>query len=79
MQDLTRRNAALREDYGRLKLEVAELSAPGRIAARARRLGYRLPGPGEVSTLKVRGTSQTMRATNVGTPALSLRSQLEQP
>jgi len=78
MQDLTRHNIELQQEYGRLKLEVAELSAPGRIAARARRLGFRLPQPGDVSTLRVKGTGRANTgAGQLNGPALSLRSLLE--
>jgi hypothetical protein len=55
MRDLTRRNTELQHEYGRLKLQVAELSSPGRIAAQARRLGFHLPDPDEVRTLRVKG------------------------
>lgn len=54
MQELTRRNAELAEASGRLQLEIAKLSAPHRIAKEARRLGYRLPDPGQLQTLAVR-------------------------
>jgi len=78
MQDLTRHNLELQQEYGRLKLEVAELSSPGRIAARARRLGFRLPQPGDVSTLRVKGTGRANTgAGQLNGPALSLRSLLE--
>ncbi|MFN2591174.1 MAG: hypothetical protein ABR518_10465 [Actinomycetota bacterium] len=53
MDDLTRRQASLREEQGRLRLEVAQLSSPKRIAAEARRLGLELPAPGAVKTLRV--------------------------
>jgi cell division protein FtsL len=43
IQELTDRTQALRQSYGDLRLEVARLSAPGRIANEAHRLGMRLP------------------------------------
>lgn len=55
LQELTRRNAELAQASGRMQLEVAQLSAPNRIAREARRLGYRLPDPGQLHTLAVRG------------------------
>ena len=55
MQKLARENAQLQQSYGELKLEVAELSSPGRIAREARRLGLRLPPSSEVHTLDVPG------------------------
>jgi cell division protein FtsL len=55
MQDLARRGAELRQDQGELRLKVAELSSPGRIAKEARRLGLHLPE--DVQTLRVRGAT----------------------
>jgi cell division protein FtsL len=55
LQELTRRNAELSQASGRMQLEIAQLSAPNRIAKEARRLGYRLPDPGQMHTLAVRG------------------------
>jgi cell division protein FtsL len=54
MEDLGRRGAVLRQEQGELRLEVAQLSAPRRIANEARRLGLRLPDPAEVKTLEVK-------------------------
>lgn len=53
MGKLERQGADLRQSYGQLKLEVAMLSAPGRIAHEAKRLGLRLPDPSQVRTLSV--------------------------
>lgn len=79
MQELARHNLELRQDYGRLKLQVAELSSPGRIAAEARRLGFHLPQPGDVRSLLVKGSvPANAGAGTVGRPALSLKSVLEQ-
>jgi cell division protein FtsL len=58
MEDLTRRDAALRQEYGDLRLEIARLSSPGRIAEEARRLGLRLPDPAAVTTLEIPGGSR---------------------
>jgi cell division protein FtsL len=78
MQDLTRRNVELQQKYGRLKLRVAELSSPGRIAAQARRLGFHLPDPDDVRTLRVKGSVRTgIGDATVNGPVLSLRSLLE--
>lgn len=55
MQELSRRTSELAQASGRLQLEIAELSAPRRIAKEARRLGYRLPEPGQLQTVPVRG------------------------
>jgi len=54
MQELTRRNNELSQASGRLQLQIAELSAPDRISKEARRLGYRLPDPGQLHTLALR-------------------------
>jgi cell division protein FtsL len=53
MEELQKKNTALEGSYGELRLRVAELSSPERIAKEARRLGLRLPG--EVQTLYVAG------------------------
>jgi cell division protein FtsL len=53
MRRLESRSVQLRQDYGHLKLEVARLSAPGRIVREAKHLGLRLPD--RVRTLSVSG------------------------
>jgi cell division protein FtsL len=53
MEDLGRRATELRRENGQLRLEVARLSSPRRVAAEARRLGLQLPDPAEVRTLEV--------------------------
>ena len=55
MQQISRQNAQLQQSYGELKLQVARLSAPGRIAQEARRLGLLLPNGGSVHLLEVAG------------------------
>lgn len=78
MQELTRHNLQLQQDFGRLKLQVAELSSPGRIASQARRLGFHLPQPDEVRSLPVKGTVPLDRgAGTAGRLALSLKNVLE--
>jgi cell division protein FtsL len=78
MQELARHNLRLQQDYGRLKLRVAELSSPHRIAAEARRLGFHLPPPDAVRSLAVKGgVSVNAGARTAGRPALSLKSLLE--
>ena len=51
MRALTKRTADLQANYTRLKLTVAELSSPERIASEGQRLGLRLPD--DVRTLPV--------------------------
>ncbi|MGH2573794.1 MAG: hypothetical protein ACRDGU_10020 [Actinomycetota bacterium] len=53
LRELSRRGAVLQESVGRLNLEVARLSSPGRIAKMARRSGLQLPD--EVHPLPVDG------------------------
>jgi cell division protein FtsL len=78
MQELARHNLQLQQDYGRLKLQVAELSSPGRIATEARRMGFHVPQPGDVRSLPVKGSvSVNAGADTRSGPALSLKSVLE--
>ena len=51
MQELSRRNAELQDANGRLQLQIAEMSAPGRIEREARKLGFRVPDLNEVHTI----------------------------
>jgi cell division protein FtsL len=77
MQQLTRHNLELEQEYGRLKLEVAELSAPGRVAGQARRLGFRLPEG--VQALRVKGPVRVGAGAGTGDrPVFSLKGSLEQ-
>lgn len=43
MRELSRQTVTLQQGYRELRLEVAELSSPRRIAREAGRLGFRLP------------------------------------
>jgi cell division protein FtsL len=54
MQDLTQRGVELRQSQGELRLEIAELTSPRRIAERAKALGLHVPDG--VRTLRVRST-----------------------
>jgi cell division protein FtsL len=53
MDRLTQQDAVLQESHGRLELQVAQLSAPERIAEEARRLGLIVPP--DVQTITVGG------------------------
>lgn len=53
MQRLGERNDLLEQQYGQMKLEIAQLSAPGRINREARRLGLVLPAADQVQPLAV--------------------------
>lgn len=75
MEELQRRNAQLEQQYGRLRLQVAELSAPDRIAAEARKLGLRLPD--QVQTLYVKGVPQST-GSRPEPPSFALKGTLEE-
>jgi cell division protein FtsL len=51
MRELSQQSVTLQQGYRELRLEVAELSSPRRIAREARRLGFQLPE--KVHTLSV--------------------------
>jgi cell division protein FtsL len=55
MRELSRQAVALDEGYRELRLEVAELSSPRRIAREAGRLGFQLPE--KVHTISVEADS----------------------
>ncbi len=69
MRELTRRTAELHAAHSRLKLTVAELSSPERIASEGRRLGLRIPD--QVRTLSV----DLPRSIASRTPAASVPAQ----
>jgi len=79
MRQLDTRGIHLRQDYGHLKLEVARLSAPGRIVQEAKRLGLRLPD--QVRTLPVDGPSPAGVTPSGGSnPSFALKGVLgEEP
>jgi cell division protein FtsL len=56
MEELGRRGVTLRQEHDELRLEIARLSSPRRIAKEASEQGLRLPDPSEVKTLPVRGS-----------------------
>ncbi len=78
MRELSRRATQLQSDYGSLKLAVAELSSPDRIAREARKLGLEIPS--QVRTLSVelpRGYEHSKRS--FPTPSLSSSDVLQEP
>jgi cell division protein FtsL len=79
MRQLERRGVQLRQEYGRLELEVARLSAPGRIASEAKRQGLRLPD--RVRTLPVDGpTAAATAPAGASNPSFALKGVLgEEP
>ena len=76
MEQVSSRQAALQQSYEELKLEVAELSAPGRIAEEAARLGLRLPDPSQVHTLDVTGESTHSHAAPTNDAAYAIKALL---
>jgi len=51
IDDLSRRVDALQQEHDRKQLEIARLSAPGRIAREAAHLGMALPDPSQVKVI----------------------------
>jgi cell division protein FtsL len=78
MQELTRHNRELQQEYGRLKLKVAQLSSPGRIARKAERLGFHLPDPSEVRALPVKGGVPSNATGGLRRTSFSLKRVLEE-
>ncbi|MFL5799968.1 MAG: hypothetical protein ACJ77A_18825 [Actinomycetota bacterium] len=56
LDDLNHRLDRLSQEADRKQLDLARLSAPGRIAAAARRRGLHLPDPGAVQVIHVQGS-----------------------
>ena len=69
MQRVTQRTAALEDGVGRLRLQVAQLSAPDRITEEARRLGLRLPGDVQTITIQVPASRLTGDPDEAGLPS----------
>ena len=78
MQELTRHNRELQQEYGRLKLKVAQLSSPGRIARKAERMGFHVPDPGEVRALPVKGGVPSNVTGGLRRTSFSLKGVLEE-
>ena len=77
MQRLEQRSTQLRQSYGDLKLQVAELSSPERIVHEARRLGMQLPDPSKLQTLAVAGIPRDTTVTRASdSPSFALKRQL---
>jgi cell division protein FtsL len=79
MGELEKEGIELRQNYGQLKLEVARLSAPGRIVHEAKRLGLTLPD--KVRTLSVDApVAQGQRPPAGSDPSFALKGVLgEEP
>jgi cell division protein FtsL len=77
MQRLEQRSTQLRQSYGDLKLQVAELSSPERIVHEAQRRGMQLPDPSKLQTLAVAGIPRDTTVTRAGgSPSFALKRQL---
>jgi cell division protein FtsL len=74
VRELSRQTVALQQSYKELKLEVAQLSSPRRIAREARRQGLQLPE--DVYMLPVRGAPET--AGGDPAPSFALKSFVEE-
>ncbi len=77
MRELSRRATQLQSEYSRLKLQVAELSSPERIAREARSLGLTIPT--QIRTLSVELPSERERREPLSAgPSLSSSGELEE-
>lgn len=79
MRELSRKATQLQAEYSRLKLTVAELSSPERVAREARGLGLTIPD--RVRTLSVDLPPRFERSRDVAFlhPSLSSTGELELP
>jgi cell division protein FtsL len=77
MRELERRSVQLHQSYGQLKLDVAELSSPGRIAHEAKRLGLRLPARVETITVDTPSRGSATQGRNAK-PSFALKGVLGQ-
>jgi cell division protein FtsL len=77
MEDLDRRANSLQHEYGQLRLDVASLSSPARIAHEARKLGLRVPPSEDVHTVFVGNVSGTRKeASRPAEPAFTIKALL---
>jgi cell division protein FtsL len=76
MEEISRQNTQLQQSYGQLKLQVAQLSAPGRIAQQARRMGLQVPDGANVHTLDVPGSSRAEQQSSRAPSAFALKPLL---
>ncbi|HEX9375978.1 MAG TPA: hypothetical protein VGB19_07060 [Actinomycetota bacterium] len=71
VEDLSSRVERLQKASERKELQVATLSAPGRIEREARQLGMRLPLPSSVQVIHVRGSRRSAPAPRALPPAVT--------
>ncbi|MDP8956318.1 MAG: hypothetical protein M3N24_05090 [Actinomycetota bacterium] len=77
MRELSRRTTQLRSEYTSLKVMVAELSSPERVAREARKLGLTIPTTVRTLPVDLPPGSERRRPLSVG-PTLSSSGELEE-
>jgi cell division protein FtsL len=76
MRELSRRATQLQSEYSRLKLQVAELSSPERVAREARSLGLTIPTRIRTLSVQLPPESERREPLSVGS-TLSSSGELE--
>jgi cell division protein FtsL len=77
MRELSRKATQLQSEYSRLKLLVAELSSPERVAQEARKLGLTIPSRVRTLSVALPPGSEPRQRLSVG-PSLSSSGELEE-
>ncbi|HEX2267626.1 MAG TPA: cell division protein FtsL [Actinomycetota bacterium] len=77
MRELSRKATQLQSEYSRLKLQVAELSSPERVAREARSLGLTIPTRIRTLSVALPPASERRQPLSVG-PTLSSNGELEE-
>jgi cell division protein FtsL len=77
MRELSRRATQLQSEYSRLKLQVAELSSPERVAREARSLGLTIPTQVRTLSVELPRKPERREPLSVG-PSLSSNGELEE-
>jgi cell division protein FtsL len=77
MRELSRKATQLQSEYSRLKLMVAELSSPERVAGEARRLGLTIPASIRTLSVELPPGSEPRQRLSAG-PSLSSSGELEE-
>ena len=76
MRELSRKATQLQSEYSRLKLQVAELSSPERVAREARKIGLTIPTQVRTLSVALPPASEPRPPLSVG-PSLSSNGELE--
>ncbi len=77
MRELSRKATQLQSEYSRLKLMVAELSSPERVAREARKLGLTIPTRVRTLSVDLPPGSERRQPLSLG-PTLSSNGELEE-